>query len=495
MSPVRNIQSIGGQKPIPIHVFIPPVYSPLYKIEVIRSDGTIDDITDLIYEGELTDGATDTIGNFTFTVDNSNNNFTGKWIGNEILYLYCDYDLDATTKRFRGRIEKVSYQDNLKIEITGRSESLKLLKITVTKSYSNIESSLVLKGLLDEYAPEFTYTNVNTSSTFVTVNWYQKPLWECIQELCYISGFDCYIDSDLDCHYFEENSVNNETEAIVHDSNILEIADFNEDYSEIINRIIVYGKEVDGLPLIYTAESTDKNYGINSELGVKEQIIKDENITTMDQVKERANYELSIIEKPPLVGEITSIGLATIQPGEMVKISAPDSNLPPNYYKIISYKHQFRDFMKTTVYLNKESRSIPKVLRERATQEENLAIKPNPREMRYSWNSNFTEDIGIHSGTEIDIIAGVLKLQSGQSSGVWISPTINAEITISEIESRLSGDLLSGSVLLISLNDGLTYTPLNFNGERVILSGNKIKIKILLNSSNTQIKGVVALYK
>ena len=223
---VRNIRSIGRTKPIPAHIWILPTYNALYKIEVIRSDGTVDDITDEIFNGEVFDGATDTIGNFSFTVDNSNESKTGIWTGNEILYFYMDYATSATTKRFRGRIEKVSYQENT-IKIIGRSESVKLLDITVSKSYTNIETSVILKELFDAYATDFTYNNVETSTTNMTVNWNKKSFWECVKELCQKAGFDSYIDVDLDCHYFESGSKPNTTEAVVHGSNLLEVEDFS----------------------------------------------------------------------------------------------------------------------------------------------------------------------------------------------------------------------------------------------------------------------------
>ena len=69
--PVRNIKSIGRKKPIPVHVWIPPKFNPTYKIEVEKGDGTKYDITNNIIQGEYTDGITETIGNFSFKINNS----------------------------------------------------------------------------------------------------------------------------------------------------------------------------------------------------------------------------------------------------------------------------------------------------------------------------------------------------------------------------------------------------------------------------------------
>ena len=105
-----------------------------------------------------------------------------------------------------------------------------------------------------------------------------------MQDLCHSASFDAYIDSSLDCHYFESGTVDNSTEAVVHDSNLIEVGDFAQDFSLIKNRIIVYGAEIEGLPLIKTAEDSDSI----SDNGVKELIIQDTNIRTETQCQERA---------------------------------------------------------------------------------------------------------------------------------------------------------------------------------------------------------------
>ena len=371
MSPaVRSISRV------PVRVWIPPTYSPLYKIEVTRSDSSTDNITEEIYGGELIDGATDTIGSFQFEVDNSDERYTGVWTGNEVIRVYIDYATTATTLRFRGKIEKVSYKD-YKIVLRGRTDSKQLLDITVTQAYDEIATSTILEDLFDTYATDFTYNNVAAETTEVTVNWYQKPMLECIQELCNTAGYDFYIDSSLDAHYFESGSVNNTTDAIVHENNLFEVGDFAYDQSLVKNRVIVYGANIGGLPLFKTAEDTTSQ----TSYGVKELIIDDSNITTETQCQERANYELSISKDPPRVGDITSLGLATIQPGENIQISAPESNLNPGYYKIMRYKHEFGGCMKTTATIEKEPKSVYHILRDRIVQEQKFSETPNPNEM------------------------------------------------------------------------------------------------------------------
>jgi len=478
---------VSGRR-VPTWVWVPPTYAPLYKLEIVRNDGTEDDITDYIYSAEIVDGVTDTIGNFEIEIDNSDESRTGIWTGNEVFNFYCDYATSATTKRFRGRIEKVSYQD-YKIKVIGRAESVKLLNVTVTQSYEGEETSVVLKDLFDKYATDFTYSNVNTSTTNVTFNWYQKPFWECVQDLCHSAGFDAYIDSSLDCHYFESGTVDNSTEAVVHESNLIEVGDFANDYSLIKNRVIVYGAEIEDMPLFKTAEDSDSI----SENGVKELIIKDTNITTETQCQERADYELSLSKDPPLVGDVSSIGLATIQPGERIRISAPNSNLPPSFYKIISYKHKIEGFMQTTLTIEKEPKKVYHVIKETISQGQKLTETPNPNEMRYSWLFDFNSDSGTHSSTEIT--GGVLKTD-GSASGTWISDTNAIGENVTVVELRAKGESLPGTNYYVSSDGGITYQSISLNTALTLSPpGQNLKIKIELNSADTQIDAISLLYK
>lgn len=494
MSPVRNIRGIGGTKPIPVYMPIPPTKGALYKIEVVRSDSSTDDITDIILDGEITDSVNDSIGSFSFTIDNSGENYTDVWTGNNVVNVYIDYDTSATTLRFRGLIEKVSYKNN-QVQITGRTDSLKLLNVTVTKSYTNIETSVILKELFDDYATDFTYTNISTSSTNVTVNWYQKPFMECVQELTGASGFDFYIDCNLDAHYFESGSVKNTNEAVFHEMNILSVDDFGQDFSLIKNRVRVEGKEIAGTPLFATSESTDSSYGITSGLGVREKIISDQSITTMNQAQERADYELALALNPNSVGECECVGLSTIQQGEQIFISSPSSNLQPNYYTINQYNHKFSGMMTTTLTINKESLKIPKIIKQRISTEKDLSKTENPNEMKYSWNINFSEESGTHSNTEIITEEGYLKTD-GSSTGTWISDTKEVSSDVEGIELRVNGDTLSGTKIRISTDGGVTYKQIwGVGAYSSFPSGKKLKLQVDLASASTQIKGIAVLYK
>src|SRR3990167_10859599 len=165
--PVRSIKTIPGK------IWIPPSELASFKITVERKDGTIDDISRKINSAEIVDAVTDSIGRFKFEIWDPNETYKNAWNGTEIFRYYSDYSNPATTLRFRGEIEKPSHQ-NMKLSVTGRSVALNFMNITVTKSYDNIEGSLILKDLIDNYGNGlFTYANVESSLVSLTKNWHQ----------------------------------------------------------------------------------------------------------------------------------------------------------------------------------------------------------------------------------------------------------------------------------------------------------------------------------
>jgi len=484
MPAVRSVRTV---KPV---IYIPPVNSAAYALTVTASDGTVDTITDYVTSLEIEDGATESIGRFQFEMFDPNEDYVGIWTGNEIVLYYSDYAATATTLRFRGRIEKVSYQGN-KLKVTGRSESLKFMDITVTKSFNNIDTSEILKSLIDTYGSGFTYTNVETSNVSLTVNWTQKPFWECIQEICTAAGFDCYVDASLDFHYFQSGTVKNQYEGIVHDYNLIEVGEFAEDLALIKNRIVVYGAEQDGIQVMYTADDTTSQ----TTYGIKEETVNDDNIIDYTSAQELADYYLAKYKDPPIVGDIKSILMATLQPGQAIKISSPSDNIPPAAYVIISYKHNISsEGLFTSVKVNKEPRHISHVLKkqiERQYQAEQTSS--NPYDMNYSYNFLFDEDSGTHSNTEV--IDGILKLVSG-SAGNWVSPVRTTTSKITEAYLVLVGSKVTGAVVSVSVTGGSSYQTIGNKQKIEITSPDKrLRIKVTFSDAATQIDSLSIQYK
>lgn len=478
---------------IPVYVFIPPNEEIEYKIEIYTSSGETIDITDDIIEGEYTDGITDTIGNFAFTIDNTNQAYNDKFnLYNEIR-IYSDYATSAITKRFTGLIEKVSTKEE-DIVITGRSIASRVMGITVTYSTTDYTHE-ILSYILTTYASYITQNNIDITEdtdTQVTINWYQKPFWECVLELCNRSGYDAYIDCNSDFNYFVSGTRENTAEAVVHEHNLIEVGDFTPDLTNIKNRIIVYGAVIEEQQIIWTEED---NNSIDS-YDVKELIINDSNIITIEQAQSRALYELSLNKDPPIIGEIISIALATIMPGERIRISDQESKLYPAFYNIQKFTQKFGEEELTILTIQKEQSTISKILKKRITFETQAIDKTNPNEMRYSWFFDFNTDSGTHeTPAKTEITGGVLKLKSGETSGTWISEvnTLSSNATSCELRAKVNA---IGSNYYVSTDNGITWQSISLNTLLTLSPpGQYLKIKVELNSASTEIDSLCLLYK
>ena len=482
---VRNLKIIR-----PFH-WIPPNTTPKYKLEVIRSDGTIDDISDLISRAIIEDHATESIGRFEFELWNPDDTYSSVWTGNETFKYYKDYAADATTLWFKGRLEKPSKRGH-KLNVKGRSESLKLMDLHVTASFDNVEASVILTTILGTHAPWVTTANVNVSTVTMTVNWYQKPFWECVQELTTATGFDAHLAADDDFNFFLSGSIVNSGEAIVHSKNLLEVEDFTPDVTQVRNQIIVSGAVIDGIQIIYTSEDAASQ----SAYGVKEHPINDDNITNETQAQEVGDFELARQKDPPDVGSVKAGLLATIQPGESLNVSSPSDNIPPGPYPTTGYKDVLDlegGELSTTVYLNKEPRKLSHVLRDRVEAENRKKnTNLNPEGMGFSKNYFFNEDSGTHSSTEI--VNGVLKPTAG--SGVWTSDAVPLSSNLTEAYLLMVGETLTGASVEISGNNGVSYQSIS-NKSKITLSsaiGPTMKIRITFSNADTQIQSLSIQY-
>lgn len=406
---------------------------------------------------------------------------------------------DSLQLRFRGRIEKPSKRGN-KLKVVGRSEGVKLIDVTVTQAYDTTEVSAIFKDLVDKYGGgNFTYNNVATTTTDYTVQWTQKPFWEAIRELADEVGYDAYLDANLDFYFIEIGSRQNATDAIVNGINMMDIGDFTPDLSLVKNRVIVYGAEQEGIKVIYTAESTDATYGVNSDLGVKELIVEDDNVVTYTQAKLLGDSLLAKNQNPPILGDVTGIQLATIQPADSVYLSSPYDDIQPGQYNTVKYKHSLNlesGDLKTTVTVTKEPRKVYHILRDLTrNQDQSKKTSVNPEEMRFSYNFLYDADSGTHTNTQIT--SGVLKLQTG-SSGNWVSAQrdlLTKEIT--EAYLIVTGQTLTGATFQVSGDDGLNFESITPKSKLVLSTavGDKLKVKVLITDTNTQIDSLSLQYK
>lgn len=476
-------------------IFPPIRTDQVWKITVTDTSGTELDITGLISKCKIEDFATESIGSFEFEIEDPNEVYANLWTGYEVFKYYMDYGTIATTIKFRGRIERLSKRYH-RLVVNGRRESVLFFDRKVTYLSSTPQAtSTILNTLISTYAPTFTNTSVATSTTTLSVNWVEKPFWECVKELCSASGFECYDDAYLNFHYFESGSNENFEDAISHDYNLLDIGDFTPDLTQVKNKVKVYGATLDDLRIFYTSVDTSANIIANfGTLTYKEEIIEDENITTYEQAVEVANYELSVKKNPPITGSVKAFLLPTVRPGDSVYISDVSNKLTPGFYVCNGYAEVI-DYVEgeyyTEVHLNKEPRKISHVIRDRIIIE-NKATKnaSNPNGLGYSYLFTFDQDEGTHSSTAI--LNGILYPTS--STGTWISPTRVLSSNVDQVYLSLKAEDINNITISVSSDSGLTYQNIS-NGELLTIgSGDGLVVRVVFNSATAAIQGLSLMY-
>ena len=497
MARVRNIKGIGKAKPILARHFIPPAFSPVWKIEVVTDTDTFD-VTEILVDGNYTDGVTSTIGSFEFRILDPNNYYTSKFEEFDTINVYLDYGKTAITKRFTGKIERLSNQEQIYLTLSGRNIAMITTGVNVTYSTDGyMARSTILKNIINKYFNGVVSTSgIEDDLTEINGNWEEIPFWNIVEELCTSGGRDAYINTSTEFQYFTKDSRKNTTEAVVESINLVDSSDYARDTEDIYTNVRVYGKKIGNIPIIATS-SSDTTYtkGI-----IKERKIDNSSIDSTIQATELANAEFSDKKLPPTIGTIKSLLLPTLLPGEFVQISNPTNNISPNYYSINSYKHVFSidSNPETELIVKKQRMELSTILKSTIRFRSDIPDNSNKNDMDFSHVIDFTKD----SGTFINTVRNEdrLKVKSGSGSGQWISDLIELDNDVAKIEFRMTGDYLTKqygattSYIWFSLNGGTTWKVYGF-GTVEVPSGRDLKIRIDLNSSDAIVEAVAVFYK
>jgi len=453
-----------------------------YKILV---NGT--DITDDIIDLKLTRQSTEGIGFCDITT-------TQTLEIKEEIKVFIDTESINTSStsqlRFIGNVSEFNDAERAKVKAYEKSSTM--LDITVTESYTETDPAEIIKDLVDNYLSNFTYDNVDNTNQTVNISWSNRPIWSAFKNLCKLVNYTLYVDVDNDIHFFERGSITNQEEAVVARDNMLEMRGIGNTTSEIKNRIIVYGKSESGLPIVATAEDTDSI----SNIGIKEKIIKDNNISNETTAQERANAELQLYKDPVEKGTAKCSLLPNLSPGELIWVSYPSLNLQARY-EVYKYTHNLPQET-TKVYL-REPQSIPKILRQQKESDLRLEEITNPFKLDYSFNIDFEDTSKIETLTDTEIDSGYLQLESGKSTGTMVSATQTLDDEISIVQLKYSGDNLENANFYVSatagVNDFSSGDEINRNEQVSLISGDHLKVKVELNDSSSRLDGVAVLYK
>ena len=501
MASVRNIGGIGGTKPIPVIHFIPPKFSPVWKIECVTDTETID-LTELMVKGSYLDGVTSTIGDFEFQILDPNNTNSNKIEEFDTINIYVDYGTDATTLRFAGKIERKSNQDQIYLTLSGRSIAMITTGINITYSSSGPKArSTILKELIaivnakNSSSNQITITGIEDDLTEIDVNYEELPFWDIIEGICISGGRDAYIDKDLVFQYFIKGSRENTTEAVVEGINLIEAVDYAKDTQEVYTKVRVYGKKISDIPIIATsASNTTNTKGI-----VKELKIDNASVESRTQATELAEAEATDRRIPPTIGSVLSIMLPTLLPGEKVNIVNPINNIPPAAYQINSFRQTFPEdgSPQTELIIQKEKAELATILKSNIKFQSDITDNINKSDMDFSEIITFDVSSGTFDNTKT--YNDLLVVDSGETGGLWTSDTYTLSSNLSKFTFMISGNNLASpysaftSHIFYSLNGGASFTQWA-DGIVEPSDSNSIVFRIALNQASADVEVVALLY-
>ena len=188
MPAVRNVGKISSSrkpKPIPVIHFIPPAAAQIYKIEIVTNT-TTEDVTDLLVNGEYTDGVTDAIGSFFFRLLDANNTLGDIVTEFNTVNVYLDYGNVATTLRFAGKIERKSSAEQIYLDVSGRSIAMITTGVNVTYDSEGPKSrSSILSSIINKYfSGTITTSGLEDDNGPYDVNYAEMPFWSVVEDIC-----------------------------------------------------------------------------------------------------------------------------------------------------------------------------------------------------------------------------------------------------------------------------------------------------------------------
>ena len=482
-------------------IIIPREFSPDWKVEVIRTDGTVDDVTNDVLYCKYNLIVTEGIGDFEIRLDDGSEVYAGYYSGTEIVRIYIDNGTSASTKRYEGKVEKVKkiYKDSYQLQLIGRHISKELFEILVTKSYSNTLASTILTNLVTSYLTGYTTNNVTATTDFISISWSDKPFWDCIRDLCEMSNFDFYVDDDKDLHFFQRNSILYREEVIWTDE-VIEVTGLGDTTFDIKNRVRIYGQDDSGLPVVYTANDLISQAAYGS---IEAPPISDGSIKTYEEAKKVGDGQIALWKAKKFQGQAIVYGFPTVLAGNHIWVSLPEHSIQGTY-RIMQVTQEIgleiSEGFRTTLSIEKPIKDLTLVLRDsqRSIEGKDTSKSQNPNQLKFSYNFPFSDTSNIESMSSTEISNGKLILSSGANTGTMTTSARTVSDIITKVELRYEGTALDQSTFEISVNNGLNWeTVTRDNLLTVANTGKFLKIKVTLiisGSTRGELDGLTILY-
>lgn len=117
----------------------------------------------------------------------------------------------------------------------------------VLERFRNITAQEIIQFIRDKYAQSFTINNVNANVLIGSITFDRISPSQCLTRLANILNYYWYIDNDKDIHFFAKNTEQAPFE--LEDDNdtfIFDSLQIRSDISQIRNRVLVRGGEIEG---------------------------------------------------------------------------------------------------------------------------------------------------------------------------------------------------------------------------------------------------------
>jgi hypothetical protein len=174
--------------------------------------------------------------------------------------------------------------DKEKVSVTGHGYQAQLSRIQISESYSSTEISVIVKDILDTYITpntDITYETADIEATGFTADTLdfstdaESALKTCADT---VGGIEWGVDKDRKFFFKARSSTVGYRFWIGKN-----ITGFNEDQSfkDIVNRVVVQGKEIAGVPYTFTANdlSSQTKYNLRTKV-IQNSAISTEDVAT-----------------------------------------------------------------------------------------------------------------------------------------------------------------------------------------------------------------------
>jgi len=499
-----------------------------WKINHIHS-GTTTELTDDFINGYGNLICTDGISSFTFRLDNSNGKYVGKLYEGDIIDIYYDYTTKSNLNTVRSRfyIDSIydTFSDNgFEIDVDCRNAPYENYRVHFadTEMTTQFSGKNVLDCFLGDSGTtdsEGNYTNGILYQSSLKLKVYDTSLstWNIYSDLTTtqkntlkslttydVSHYGSYVSKsrlnisktivsgtsiDFRIQYdsssgdtylmiFPSTGVLNSSEPVNAGQNLISLSRYGRDTTQEVNRFKQTGQSDGSLLSIYTSEDTT----LQNALWIKDKSESNTNLTTYDDVQDAAYSNLEVYKQLPKTGTVNCCALPTLNPGDKINLSVP--YIISDEVLIRSVNFTISDDIIFTLDLERREKLISDLFQERITATSNISAIDNLNGMRFARTFSFNESTGFDL-TDCSVQNEVLKLDSGQTTAIAISPSIDSPENVDNIEIRIKGNQIWGCTFQVS-NDGSTWLNYTLGTVKSLSTiGSNPQVRIILNESTS----------